>query len=81
MNSLAEADPRSINDLFNEDPLNLTDEDVDRLVAEFRKNRELWAKEEASAQAEGRKRRPKTYKPKVPVGQLSLDDIGLGKKE
>lgn len=78
---LVEADPKSLDDLYNEDPLNLTDEDIDRLTEDMRANRALWEKEEKAAAAEGRARKPKSYKPKVPKGSLSLDDIGLGKKK
>lgn len=77
---LAEPDPKSLDELFNADPLELTDEDLDTLVAEYRANRELWAKEEAAAKTQGRARRPKEYKQKIPKGQLSLSDIGLKPK-
>lgn len=75
---LSEADPKSLDELYNEDPLALTNDDLDRLVADLRLNRARWAKEEAEAASQGRARRPKTYKPKVPKGQLKLSDIGLG---
>ena len=76
---LAEADPRSLDELFNEDPLKLTNPDIAGLVAEFRANKHKWAKEDAAAQAQGRTRRPKEYKAKLPKGQISLSTIGLGK--
>lgn len=77
---LSEADPKSLDVLFNEDPLNLTDEDIDTIVVELRKNRHLWKKEEEAAKREDRPRRPSSYKAKVPKGSISLGDIGLGKK-
>lgn len=77
---LAEADPQSLDELFNADPLELTEANLDTLAAEFRSKRKLWEKEEAAAQAQGRRRRPREYKDKVAKGQLSLTDIGLGKK-
>lgn len=76
---LAEADPKSLDDLFNEDPLKLTKPDLATLVAEFRANKDKWAKEDAAAQAQGRPRKSKEYKAKLPKGQLSLSDIGIGK--
>lgn len=78
---LTAADPKSIDDLFSEDPLNLTDEDLDKMVAYYRENRDKWAKEESAAAAEGRRRRPKEYKPAPNKGKLSLGDLGLTKKE
>lgn len=78
---LSEADPKSLDELFNEDPLNLTDSDVERLVAELRANRHLWKKEDAEAKSQDRARRPSKYKPKVEKGKLSLADLGLGKKQ
>ena len=76
---LAEADPKSLDELFNEDPLELTETDLAALVAEFRANRDKWAKEDAASQAQGRPRKSKEYKAKLPKGQLNLSDIGLGK--
>jgi hypothetical protein len=41
-NTLQEARPDSISDLFNRDPEKLTDSDLDRIVAEMRANRERY---------------------------------------
>ena len=76
---LSEADPKSLDELFNEDPLDLTKTDLATLVAALRSNRDKWAKEESEAQAQGRARRPKVYKDKLPKGQISLSNIGLDK--
>ncbi len=75
---LSEPDPRSIDELLAADPLSLSDDDVDKIVAEHRENRALWAKEDSAAQAEGRKRK-KVYKPVQ--GKLSLADLGLMTKK
>lgn len=74
---LSEADPKSLDDLFNEDPLNLTNDDLDRLVLALRENRAQWEKEDKAAQSESRARRPTQYKAKVPKGTLKLGDLGL----
>lgn len=76
-NLLNTTDPKSLDDLYNADPLSLTNEDVDRITADLREKRALWAKEDAGAKSQGRARRPKAYKAPVPKGQLSLDDLGL----
>ena len=76
---LEEADPRSLDDLYAADPLSLTDDDVDKIVADLRQKRALWASEDAAAQSQGRARRPKEYKAAPPKGQLSLGGLGLGK--
>lgn len=47
-------------ELIDKDPLELTRSDIDVLVAEFRRKREEWAKEEAAARASGK--RPRTSK-------------------
>jgi len=80
-NPLSEADPRSLDDLYAADPLSLTDNDVDKIVADLRQKRALWQREDAAAQAQGRARRPKEYKAAPPKGQLDLAGLGLGKKK
>ena len=76
---LSEADPRSLDDLYAGDPLGLTDDDVDRVCADLRQKRSLWATEEAEAQSQGRRRKPKAFKTAPPKGQLNLGDLGIGK--
>jgi len=74
---LTEADPRSLDDLYAADPLGLTNDDVDKIVSDLRQKRALWENEDKEAQAQGRARRPKTYKEPPPKGQLSLDSLGI----
>ena len=76
---LAEAEAKSLDELYYEDPLKLTNADLDRIVTDLREKRALFIAEEKEAKAEGRRRRPKTYKDKPASGQLSLGDLGLGK--
>ena len=73
---LSEADPRSLNDLYNDDPLNLTDSDVDRITDDLIAKRALWIKEEAEAGAQGR-RTKKVYKEAPGKGQLSLAGLNI----
>ena len=78
---LSEANPKSLDDLYVADPLSLTDDDVDRIVSDLRQKKVLWEKEDAEAQSQGRKRRPKEYKSPPPKGQLSLDVLGIKAKK
>lgn len=65
-NPLLEASARSLQQIFDEDPLKLTDSVIDRVVSELRAQRDLWEK------AEGKK--PKAQ---VVTGTLNLKDLGL----
>lgn len=76
MSVLKEADPKSLDDLYSDDPLNLTDNDLDRLVADWQAKRHLWEREEKASQSEGRTRK-KSYK-EAPK-ELTLSLLGLGK--
>lgn len=67
---LREADPASLNELFERDPLSLNDSDVDSIVHQLRLARTKWAEEEAQKQASGKKSKPAD-------ANLSLDDLGL----
>lgn len=64
---LAEANPESLQELFDKDPLQLTDDDIDRIVAEERSMREKWKLVEKKGKA------PKAQV----VANISLADIGL----
>lgn len=70
---LSEADPRSLDDLYSDDPLNLTEPDLDSMVDNLRAKNVLWAKEEAESKSQGRKAK-KVYEP-VPEGGLKLTDL------
>ncbi len=79
---LTEADPDSLNELFSRDPLELSDADIDRIVAKEREVSAIWAAEEAAAHAAGRRSRVSVIKqPKdapgtkveLPPGGLKLD--------
>jgi hypothetical protein len=74
-NPLDEASPESIDELFDRDPLELSDQDVDKIVARLRQDREAWAADEASAQTSGKctKRQPN----RIPQSQLKIETLGL----
>jgi hypothetical protein len=70
-NPLLEADPSSLNELFNRDPLGLSDRDLDLIVAEQRVNR---ARYEASLR-EGKK--PKAAKEAGKAKEIDLGELDL----
>lgn len=74
---LARPDPRLIQELFDGDPLKLSDRDIDLIIAEYRADRVSYLQE----QAEGKKSKAaaKASKaPAIPVSdQLDLSDLGL----
>ena len=40
-----------VNELFNRDPLSMTDEDIDKIIMEYRKRRQMFNAAPASAAA------------------------------
>jgi hypothetical protein len=69
-NPLREASPESLNELFERDPLSLTDSDVESIVQQLRVARSKWAEEEAQKQRSGKKSKPADP-------NMTLDDLGL----
>lgn len=67
MTPLAEASPLSLQELFDKDPLSLSDDDIERIVTELRAARAKW---EAA---------PKGRAPKAEAKPLPTDlaDLGL----
>lgn len=57
---LDEAKPESLEELFSRDPLDLTSDDVARIVSELRVRRSQWMTEETKARAD--ERRPNSRK-------------------
>jgi len=62
---LAQAKPESLAELFERDPLTLTDPDIERIVQELRSARDRWIIQE------------KKGKKVAASGTLSLTDLGL----
>lgn len=67
MNPLTEASPTSLQDLFDMDPLSLSDSDIEQVVRELRAQRERWAVAEKKIAGRG----------KTQVVAVSLDDLGV----
>ena len=67
-------DPRLIDELFNLDPLKLTDQDLDVIIAELRKDRQLHL---AAAAAPKAKKASAKKEAVVPLGDIDLADLGL----
>lgn len=66
-NPLAEANPQSLDEIFSKDPVNLNDDDIEKVVAELR----AQAARFEAAEKTGANKRVK----KAQV-TLSLDDLG-----
>jgi hypothetical protein len=78
---LAFANPRSLDELFNRDPLDLADQDIDVIVAEYRRQRAVWLSDQemkfnsdGTPKATRTKAGPKPEKPK-----FTLESLGLKK--
>lgn len=77
---LAEVSPTSLEDLFNKDPLELTEQDIEATVLYLRKARETFLKEEAAAPKKGDITRKPAAKatPKVALDKaLTADDLDI----
>lgn len=72
---LAEANPLSLNDLFEKDPLSLSDVEIEMIVEAYRSQRAAWAREEKEAKSQGR--RPKTSMTAKAVEGLNLNDLDI----
>lgn len=68
------ADPKLIDELFNMDPLKLTDADLDVIIAELRKDRQLHL---AAAAAPKGKKAAAGKQAQIPLGDINLADLGL----
>lgn len=64
INPLQEASPTSLSEIFEKDPLLLTDEEVERVVQEFRAQRKNWIEKEA---------KPKKVAAKATLSLAELD--------
>jgi len=76
---LAEATPTSLEDLFNKDPLHLTEHDIIQTILYLRKARETFLKEEATAPKKGDTKvakTPATLKSALDT-KLTVDDLEI----
>lgn len=76
MTELTPQPEESIPALFARDPDELTQADIETIVAHLRGNRETWVMEKASAKAAGRKPNYRVLT-KEAAKKLSLDDLNL----
>jgi hypothetical protein len=63
-NPISEANPASLDKLFSDNPLNLSDTDIEQCVLEFRRMRAAWQDGTKPAKKE-------------PKAKISLADLGL----
>ena len=70
---ISETNPRSLDELFDRDPLQLTREDRAEIIARLRADRERWAQAEAMSKP----KRGKKAEARIAAGgqPLTLDDI------
>lgn len=77
---LKEVSPEALNEIFLKDPRQITDEEIEVLILEYRKQRGQFLIEEKEAKAAGRARKgakalPKLKEEKKEAVKLSADDI------
>jgi hypothetical protein len=73
---VSQVSPRALSELFAKDPEELSDQDLDHIVCELRKQRETFAADEAAKAMKPKKPRAVSTS-KAEVQQLSLEDLGL----
>lgn len=71
---LASVDPQLIQELFDKDPLLLSDQDLDVIIGEFRRDRANYI--QASKEPKGKKASA-AKSAVIPLGQIDLADLGL----
>ena len=74
---LDEADAKSLEELFNKDPLHLTEQDLHQTVLYFRKARETFLKQDAAKVPRGAKNNPNPVKKVDLDAKLTIDDLEL----
>ena len=73
---LDEAKPESLEDLFNKDPLKLTEQDLVRTVEYFRAARQTFLKQDAAKIPRGAKNKAAPVKQALDQ-KLTIDDLEL----
>ena len=77
-NPLADfSDYQDLSELFERDPLKLSDRDLDAIVHEMREHRKRWMQEESKAKKSGTKQNHKKTKNTPSLKDLDLDNIQL----
>ncbi len=74
-----EISPEALDELFQRDPREITDQEFEAMVLHYRSQRGRFVQAEKDAAAQGKKqtRMPKQTGPKAPVN-VSLGDLNLG---
>jgi hypothetical protein len=67
---LSEANPASLDEFMSRDPAGLSDSDLDKMIALYRRQRAIWERSDAEERAKPRAQRSATAK-------TSLSDLGL----
>ena len=72
---LTEAEPESLDELFSRDPLELSTQDINKIVAHLRSLRHQWAADEAAGATKARKKGKAAPAPKetISLEQLQID--------
>ena len=73
---LAEASQEALGELFARDPLQLSEQNIDTIVFSLRKERERWAKDEASG-TKGAKAHKTPSPPNPESKKLEIADLDL----
>ena len=63
--------PTTLDELFSRDPKKLSDEDIEKIVAEFRRKRVDWLVSDSQE-----KKRPRAAKAEAGTVELKLEDLG-----
>lgn len=71
---LATVETLTLDQLFEKDPAELSEEEMHQIVVELRKGRAKWAEEDRAAKTQGR--RAKTSK-----GQKLLEELQIGEED
>jgi hypothetical protein len=74
---VAKPDPALIQEIFDKDPLDLTTEELDLVIANFRAERAEY-RQEAPKKVSGKRAKAATKQPELPLSpDISLEDLGL----
>ena len=74
---IALPDPRLIEELFDKDPLELSDQDLDVIIASFRADRVSYLQPTEKKPAKAKKAKAISADPDLPITQDLLADLGL----
>lgn len=72
---LVRPDPKLIQELFDKDPLDLTDQDLDLIIQEFRQDRMSYLQAEKAPKSKAKS--SSSAAPAIPVQADLIADLGL----